>query len=527
MRQVRPILILLILMTTLPLRLSAQKEWVIRGDCTPVDSLSSLLMGGSDSSPKQGRMGGVRRLPSPKTQWDSTKVYRQLVILLSFRDVDFKMENPQAIYDSIFNYNGYNQDLGKGCVAEYFRDQSNGLFNLSFDVYGPVKVDTLACPYSSPDDKTRNYGKDQFSTASKAIFAQYPDIDYKQYDWNGDGFIEQIIFVYAGFCGNQGSGSYGYIWPNTSTFTTISTPDGIKVSNYTASGELWKNNRSCGIGTICHEFSHSLGLPDIYPTSSNAGYSVCDEWDLLDGGNFTNYGWCPPNYTPTEKMVLGWLTPIELTEPATITNLKPSAEGGEVYRVKHSSSEWLLLENRQQRGWDLGAPGKGLVIYHVNYDNSVWRGNTVNNNKERRRFELVHADNMDYDVWDDVIGSKSPYVNKPRMNSAILSTSPYPWSTDSTTYVNNELTDTSVPAATMYYPNEEGSTKLDKPITNISMTDDGLISFDFMGGAPIPDGIAPLHSSSSLPQYYNLQGQKVAVPGKGIFIVDRKKVIIH
>ena len=156
-------------MTTLPLRLSAQKEWVIRGDCTPVDSLSSLLMGGSDSSPKQGRTGGVRRLPSPKTQWDSTKVYRQLVILLSFRDVDFKMENPQAIYDSIFNYNGYNQDLGKGCVAEYFRDQSNGLFNLSFDVYGPVKVDTLACPYSSPDDKTRNYGKDQFSTASKAI----------------------------------------------------------------------------------------------------------------------------------------------------------------------------------------------------------------------------------------------------------------------------------------------------------------------------------------------------------------------
>ncbi len=502
-------------MTTLPLRLSAQKEWVIRGDCTPEPSEGAVTR-------------GLRyKLPTPKTQWDSTKVYRQLVILFSFRDVDFKIENPQATYDSIFNYNGYNQGLGKGCVAEYFRDQSNGLFNLSFDVYGPVKVDTLACPYSTPDDKTRNYGKDQFSTASKAIFAQYPDIDYKQYDWNGDGLIEQIIFIYAGFSGNQGSGSYGYIWPNSSTFTTISTPDGIKVSNYTASGELWKNNRFCGIGTICHEFSHSLGLPDIYPTRDNAGYSVCDEWDLMDGGNFTNYGWCPPNFTPMEKMVLGWLAPIELTEPATITNLKPSAEGGEVYRIKHSASEWLLLENRQQRGWDLGAPGKGLVIYHVNYDGSVWKGNTVNNDKTHRRFELVHADNMDYDAWDAVIGSgKSPYRNKPRMNSAILSTSPYPWSTDSTTFVNDELTDTSVPAATMYYPNEEGSLKLDKPITNISMSDDGLISFDFMGG--IPDGVAPIHPSPSiLPQYYNLQGQKVAVPGKGIFIVDWKKVIIH
>ena len=51
----------------------------------------------------------------------------------------------------------------------------------------------------------------------------------------------------------------------------------------------------------------------------------------MDGGNFTNYGWCPPNYTPIEKMLLGWLTPVELTEPASIVNLKPVSEGGEVY----------------------------------------------------------------------------------------------------------------------------------------------------------------------------------------------------
>ncbi len=542
MRKVRYLYIILILMTTLPLRLSAQKEWVIRGDCTPVDSLSSLLMGGSDSSPKQGRTGGVRRLPSPNTKWDSTKVYRQMVILFSFRDVDFKMENPQAVYDSIFNYNGYNQRLGKGCVAEYFRDQSGGLFNLVFDVYGPVKVDTLACPYTNPDDKTRNYGHDQLSAAAKAVFAQYPDVDYKQYDWNGDGRMEQMMYVYAGFCGNQGNGSYGYIWPNTSSFSTLTTPDGIKVSNYTASGELWKNNASCGFGTICHEFAHSLGLPDIYPTGSDAGYSVCDEWDLMDGGNFTNYGWSPPNFTPTEKMLLGWLTPTELTEPISITNLKPSAEGGEVYQIFHSDSEWLLLENRQQRGWDAGAPGKGLVIYHVNYDGSVWRGNSVNNNVNKRRFELVHADNMDYDAWDIVIGEgNNPYRNKWRMNSALLSTSPYPWTTDSTTFVNDELTDASVPAATMNYPNAEGSMLLDKPITNIRMTEDGLISFDFMGGDH--DGIATPHHSSltSHPspltphQFYNLQGQRAQTPRKGLYILPlnrgnegvSKKVIIH
>lgn len=527
MRQVSTVALVFILLTLLPQRLSAQGSGVVRGDCTPGELPSPLFAGTSVTAAETGG-AGLRRLPASRMSWDSTKVYRQLVILIAFRDVDFQMEDPQAVYDSIFNYEGYNQRQGKGCVAEYFRDQSNRLFNLVFDVYGPVKIDTLACPYTSPDEKTRNYGREQFRQAASDVFTQHPDVDYTCYDWDGDGKMEQIIYVYAGLCGNQGEGSYGYVWPNTSTFNTLRTPDGIQVSNYTSSGELWKNSTSCGIGTICHEFSHSLGLPDIYPTHSDGGYSVCDEWDLMDGGNFTNYGWCPPNFTPTEKMVLGWLTPTVLSQPTSVKDLKPSAEGGEVFQIMHSDSEYLLLENRQQRGWDLGVPGKGLLIYHVNYDKSVWQGNTVNINKDKRRFELLNADNMDYDAWDTLIGAdKSPYVNKYRMNSAILSTSPYPWTTDSTSFVNDELTETSVPAVRMNYPNAEGSMALSKPVTNISMSEDGLISFDFMGGS-IPDGVATLRTPlSSRRQYYNLQGQKVTAPGRGVFIVDRKKVIIH
>lgn len=515
MRQVSSAYIVLMLMTLFPLRLSAQGGWVVRGDCTPELTDGTALT------------RGVRhRLPNLKNSWDSTKVYRQMVVLVTFRDCDFQMEDPKATYDAIFNSHGYNQRKGPGCVADYFRDQSNGLCNFQFDIYGPIKVDTLACPVPDANEKTRNYGRAQFTEATKAVFAQHPDVDYRQYDWDGNGNGEQIIFVYAGLCGNQGAGSYGYIWPNTSTFNQLTAPDGTRFSDYTGSGELWKNQMSCGIGTICHEFTHSLGLPDIYPTTGSAGYSVVDEWDLMDGGNFTNYGWCPPNYSAMEKMLLGWLTPVELTDPASITDLKPSAEGGEVYQIKHSSSEWLLLENRQLRGWDSGAPGKGLVIYHVNYDRSVWQGNTVNNNKDKRRFELVNADGRDYDAWDVTIPQgSSPYQNSGRMNSYILSTSPYPWSTDSTTFVNDQLTETSVPPLVMHYPNEEGSMQLSKPITNIRMSDDGLVSFDFMGGKP--DGLLPVVGTPSSPSVYNLQGQSVIAPRKGIYIRDRRKVIIH
>ena len=488
--------------TLFPLVVQAQGFEVVRGDCTP-----DLTDGG-------GLTRGTRRqLPRIRKDWDSTRVYKQMVVLVSFRDVDFQMEDPHAAYDSIFNSPGHNKRKGIGCVADYFRDQSGGLFNMEFDVYGPIKLDTLACPYTTPTDRIRNYGKDQFRDATLKVFSDYPDLNYSQYDWDGDGQIEQVIYVHAGLSGNQGEGSYGYIWPNTGSFSSITTPDGIKISNFTGSGELWRNNLgSCGIGTICHEFSHSLGLPDIYPTKSDAGYSVVDEWDLMDGGNFTNYGWCPPDYSPLEKMLFGWLTPEELTGPTTIKDMKPQIDGGPVYIIRTSGTDYYLLENCQWKGWNLGAPGRGLVIYHVDYNESKWSSNSVNDQKGRYRYELIHADGLDYDAWDDLLtarDAKSRYANSGRMNCLYLCTSPFPWSTDSTETVDMALTDT------------------DTPLTNIRLSDDGLVSFDFCGGDL--SSILPL-SSTLKPrnEYYDLQGRRVSGrPGKGLYIVDRKKVIVQ
>ena len=184
----------------------------------------------------------------------------------------------------------------------------------------------------------------------------------------------------------------------------------------------------------------------------------------------------------------------------------------------HSDSEWLLLENRQQRGWDLGAPGKGLVIYHVNYDGSAWRGNSVNNDKTKRRFYIVPADNMDYDAWDAYIDEKglNTFAKSPRMNNRHLSTSPYPYVVDGEV-MNNQLTDMSTPAAAMYYP--DGSL-LGKPITNIRMSEDGLVSFDFMGGDPT--GIKDIKVAGfKIQECYDLQGRRVDNPQRGNLYIVR------
>ena len=461
----------------------AQDFKVVRGGCTPD------VVGGEFATTRADAPRKYASLPPKIRDWDPNRIYRQLVILVAFKgdSTYFSMETPRETYDRMFNESGFNIEKRncKGCVADYFRDQSNGMFNMQFDVFGPYDISLKAQPYESPKSSSRNYGRDAMIEATQMMLDENLNRDFSVYDWNGDGYVNQVIYVFAGYTGNAGKIGYGHLWPNTHYFSTaIITPDGLKIKNYTASAELWTSTStlSCGIGTICHEFTHSLGLPDIYPTGGD-DYSVVDEWDLMDGGNFTNYGWCPPNYSPHEKMLLGWLTPIELTDATTITGMKSVEDGGDVYMIKHTENEFYLLENRQWKGWDAGVPGKGLVVYHVNYDDGKWSSNSVNTKDGRPNYSLVHADNLDYNAWDDIVDTRdlSTYIESPRLHNRHLSTSPYPWTTDSTDFVNDCLTDSSTPASLMYNENDADSKYLSKAIKNVRMSDDGLISFDFEG----------------------------------------------
>jgi M6 family metalloprotease-like protein len=439
-------------------------------------------------------------------------------------------ENGPEAYNQIFNERQYNRRNGPGCVADYFRQQSGGRFNLQFDIFGPVKVSAVAM---SGDGEDRNYGEKIFAEAMQNLANEHPELDCSPYDWDNDGKIDQVIIVYAGYTGNQ-VGFESYIWPNTWSMPEVTMPDGIKAKEYSASAELWTGRISCGIGLICHEFSHCLGLPDVYPTVEKKWTSsVVDEWDLMDGGTISNYGWCPPNYSPLEKIYLGWLEPIELTKDTIITGMKPVSEGGDVYMIKHTNNEYYLLENRTKQGWDAALPGQGLLVWHVNFDSYWWQANIINNEEGKPRYHLVTADNMDYDAWVDLYDSRgggNPYQNKSMMNSYYLSSAAYPWATDSTDYVNRELTNSSVPATIMYNKNAVGSELLSKPITDITAHEDGTISFVFH--ASTSDGLITPSAINHQPSaIYTLTGRKIqpdainSLP-KGIYIIDGKKNII-
>lgn len=463
--------------------------------------------------------------------WDPTKVYKSAVILLQFSDEPFTIaDNPKAFYDSLFNYPGFNKGEGKGCVADYFREQSGGLFNSQYDIYGPVYMpDTAACKGNN------TYRTVLRNTLIKAIDSL--GLDPNLYDWNGDNKMEHLIFIYSGYGGNDGYATKkGIINPHTTSFSAY-THNGISISRYTCSAEKWGyNNQSCGIGTILHEYSHALGLPDQYPTKGDE-YSVLDEWDLMDGGNFTGFGWCPPNYSPMEKMLMGWMEPVELTEPVTITNLQCVADGGPTYLIKHTDNEFYLLENRQRKGWDAGIPGQGLVIFHTYYDEKAWNigenggSNAVNNIPTKHYYDLFHADNLDYMAsrnWAKATYRRNYLTTATRMNSFILSGTSYPLVTD--TLENRELTATSTPAAIVYEELTEGQTVMDKPIFDIQMNSEGLVSFVFIKREEPPSGISEITPALSpiCSAWYALDGRKLnGKPStRGIYIHEGKKYLI-
>lgn len=452
-------------------------------------------------------------LPDPVV-FDRQKIYRQPVVLISYSDMDFSMANPAEYYNSLFNEKGFNEGMGLGCVADYFREQSDSLVNLQFDIYGPIQVSEKA-----GEHRGIYYGNNIIRESIKKL-RETEQTDFAIYDWDGDSLVNQVLFIASGPTGNRNA---GYLWPN-SGFTFLELPGGIKCQFSSISCELWDNESTSGIGTIIHEFGHCLGLPDIYPLAPSMIFSVVDEWDIMDGGNFTNKGWCPPNFSTMEKMYLGWLSPTELTESAKIQNMRPMSDKGECYIIRSSgnNNEFYLLENRRQEGWDYGCPGDGLLIFHVDYDKSLWCNNIVNNYDDHYRYQLFHADGKDYNAWDSDNNGNNPnkYTMDNWLRSCYLSTSPYPYTDPTTNAVVDSLTDNSDPAAVLFTANAEGKNYMSKAITNIQLSEDGTISFDFMKPdlSEISDMIEG--KKAIVKGWYDLNGRRLSTPPlrSGVYI---------
>ena len=90
-------------------------------------------------------------------------------------------------------------------------------------------------------------------------------MNYKYYDRYGDGTVDMVFFLFAGGGSNFSGNDSRLLWPHASTVLSKSL-DGVRFGRYACSTELYGRPQSKiidGIGTICHEFSHVLGIADL------------------------------------------------------------------------------------------------------------------------------------------------------------------------------------------------------------------------------------------------------------------------
>jgi M6 family metalloprotease-like protein len=351
--------------------------------------------------------------------------FRGLVILVEFNDRYFSRDDfPQIANDMLNceNYRGYdNSRLGQftGSVRDYFYDNSFGRFSPQFDVVGPVKID-----YSQYD---ANGSDNALPLILAAIDAADDIVDYSLYDCNHDGLTEPICFIFAGYGSNVISNDPRLIWPHeweifTNNWSRV-TKDGVRLGKYACSTELMSSNILSGIGTICHEFSHVLGLQDLYDTDDDGSGGVSytlDSWSVMDAGCNNNNERTPPALSLYERYALGFTTPIMISEEGyfQLESVETSNTG---FRLDTPvENEFFLLENRQQdTKWDAYLPGHGMLVFRVDStDAKMWKTNVVNNNPEHNYFELLRAGGEKYEYKSD------PFPGKKNVTSLTNETSP-------------------------------------------------------------------------------------------------------
>ena len=420
------------------------------------------------SRAKAGKAYAARRKVG-STQVPTTGSPRVPIILVQYSDK--KMSNTKATFVSQYT-------SGSTSAYQYFSDQSNGKYTPQFDVYGIYTLSKTRATYGGNDSNGDDKGVGLM--VYDAIAAAGSDIDWSQYDNDGDGEADVCIVVYAGVGEAQATSVTNAVWPCQWSLSDASryesgvntvTRNSTKIDRFAVFNEVNGSSDSStkidGVGTFCHEFSHCLGLPDFYETTYENGYYGIGSWSLMDYGSYNNDGYTPIGYSGYEKNFMGWVdlvTPVQGTQ-YTLPVWNQKSENTDV-AVKVTSplnsNEYYVLENRAQQGWDAYIPDEGMMVTHVTYVASRWSANSVND-EAIQLFTIIPADGK----ADENNETKDLYGE-----------------------TNHALTDETSPAATLNMlssgslaSSTGGAGNMGQPLTEININSDKSVSFWYMKGA--------------------------------------------
>lgn len=388
--------------------------------------------------------------------------FRGLLVLINFNDRTFTYgaDYFEAMMNQP-NYTGYYRTDGSfvpctGSARDYYVDNSMGQFEPQFDIVGPVNVN-YSCTYPHGYEPTAG------EVFVAAINALDPSIDFSQYDRDQDGVVDMIYFVVAGYTANFSGNNSGYLWPHQfyMYYYTDQLYDGVYLGRYSCSGEIygWEDygyTDPDGMGTIVHEFTHALGLMDLYDTdgSQNGEANDPSEWDVMAGGNYLNDSHTPAGLSIWERYRLGFAEPELINEFKTGLTVEPlNTTNTGYWLATPNENEFFMIENRQNTRWDAYLPGHGMMIARVEYDEDIWWSNSINCDASHMHYELLRAGNG---TW-------------------ATSSDPFPGS-DNVTAINNLTT-----PSLLTWAGQEN----DFGFANIA-ENNGIITFDVVNGDGTP-----------------------------------------
>jgi len=461
----------------------------ITADLLPPENLPKNIKPlSSNTAQKAYFYSGIQRI-APSTGSGAV-----ILVLINFTDTTPTFT--RADFESlIFDIN--NQWSAKS----YFQKVSYGNFDFTGEVVDWVIAQNNHDYYGQNDPNTGRDAKPG-SLVYEAAEAVDSQIDFSNYDRDGDCKVDAFAVIHQGTSEASAYGQPTDIWAHRSTLTYMyatgrsdypgqngngeyvtndtcsSNPSqNVRINDYIIIPELYQTAVIAGIGLFVHEYAHILGLPDLYDIDGSS-YGI-GNWGAMGTGVWnTNPGGTPgdrPAYLSAwAKAVMRWICPIPLSGSNIVVNFPPASNNpNSVYMLGSGipgvSGEYYLLENRQKIAgtFDEALPGEGLLIWHIDesiptnqtecpYDHSDPRCDT-----EHYKVALEQADNnLDLE-------------NKTNTGDA---GDPFPGTSN-----NNTFSDTTFPSAKLY-----GNTNSGVSVRSISISSGNNIGAYVTANSGVP-----------------------------------------
>lgn len=332
-----------------------------------------------------------------------------LVLLVEFPDVRFR--------SSISEIGGL-----VTTVDEWFRTSSYGKMYIDYTIYEEI----LALPgtmasYGAPE---QGAGRGDSSIRLDQYVSNTFDLVFSQTSLDLTNF-KHVVIVHSGGDEASGAGNPNEIWSFCACDGPYAdeNPEEASWKLVDESGQIV--HAFWGVSTfsedepwaiLAHEFSHSLGLNDLYIYGED-GYSEGSGvgfWSMMDAGAILDP---PADLDGWSKYILGWTEPVVVDSvdgEYTIYTLESAKEPKALLvKIGDSPNEYYFVHSRRMVGTDSALPSEGVIVFKI--DATRYRSHSgselaliidANPDTPQECYELMGA------VFDDCRTLDAPYNEK-------------------------------------------------------------------------------------------------------------------